>query len=165
MDSLHGLHARSPDLNPLDFYLWEHLKTHLYAAPVGNEEALYHHIVDAGRTVRNYAGISERMRRSMMKRVEACTESHGGHFEHQFRCTLSAVTHKLNVSGYVFIWPFILVLICENRARNLSPSFSCILYISYGMSVRSPNEFNCEYLEVTTMNISFKTVHPVIEQR
>jgi hypothetical protein len=27
-------------------------------------------------------GILERMRRSMMGRVEACIESHGGHFEH-----------------------------------------------------------------------------------
>jgi hypothetical protein len=27
----------SPDLNPLDFYLWRHLKTLVYAAPVDNE--------------------------------------------------------------------------------------------------------------------------------
>jgi hypothetical protein len=31
---------RSPDLNPLDFYLWGQLKALAYAAPVDNEEAL-----------------------------------------------------------------------------------------------------------------------------
>jgi hypothetical protein len=65
---------RSPDLNPLDFYLWGHLKTLVNAALV----------VDACQTIRNYPGIFERMRRSMMRRVDACIESHGGHFEHLF---------------------------------------------------------------------------------
>jgi hypothetical protein len=30
-----------PDLNPLDFYLWEHLKSLVYATPVDSEEALW----------------------------------------------------------------------------------------------------------------------------
>jgi hypothetical protein len=73
---------RSPDVNPLDFYLWGHLKTLVYAVPVDNEEALHHRILDACRTICNYPGIFERMRRSMMRCIEACIESHGGHFEH-----------------------------------------------------------------------------------
>jgi hypothetical protein len=73
---------RSPDLNPLDFYLWGHLKTLVYAAPVDNGEALNHRIVDAGQTIRNCPGIFAGMRRSIMRRVEACIGSHGGHFEH-----------------------------------------------------------------------------------
>jgi hypothetical protein len=36
---------RSPDLNSLDFYLSEHLKSLMYAAPVDNEEALHHRTV------------------------------------------------------------------------------------------------------------------------
>jgi hypothetical protein len=44
----------SPHLNPLDFYLWGHLKTLLCATLVDNEEALYHRIVDACQTIRNY---------------------------------------------------------------------------------------------------------------
>jgi hypothetical protein len=74
----------SPDLNPLDFYLSGHLKAPVYAALVDNEEALHHRIGDACQTITNYSypGIFERMRRSMMRRVEACIESHGGHFEH-----------------------------------------------------------------------------------
>jgi hypothetical protein len=47
-------------------------KTPVYAAPVDNEEALHHRIVDACQTIRNYPGIFGRMRRSMMRRVEAC---------------------------------------------------------------------------------------------
>jgi hypothetical protein len=97
----------SPDLNPLDFYVWGHLKTLVYAASVDNEEALHHRIVAACQTIRCYPGIFERMRRSMMRRVEACTESHGGHFQHLlYKCTLSAITHKLNVSGHMLIWTF-----------------------------------------------------------
>jgi hypothetical protein len=46
-------------------------KTLVYAAPVDNEEALHHHIVDACRTIRNCPGIFERMWRSMMRRAEA----------------------------------------------------------------------------------------------
>jgi hypothetical protein len=55
-------------------------ETLVYGAPIDNEEALHHRIVDACQTIRNCPGIFERMRRSMMRRVEACIESHGGHF-------------------------------------------------------------------------------------
>jgi hypothetical protein len=73
---------RSTNLNPLDCYLWGHLRTREYAALVHKEEALHHRIVDACKTIRKCPGIFERMRRSMMRRVETCIESHGGHFEH-----------------------------------------------------------------------------------
>jgi hypothetical protein len=62
---------RSPDLNPLDFYLWGHLRTLVYAAPVDNEEALPHRIVDACQTICNHPDIFEWMRQSMMRHVEA----------------------------------------------------------------------------------------------
>jgi hypothetical protein len=38
---------RSPDLNPLDFYLWGRLEILVHAAPVDNEEAPHHCILDA----------------------------------------------------------------------------------------------------------------------
>jgi hypothetical protein len=62
---------RLPDLNPLDFYVWRHLKTFVSAAPVDKEGPLHHRSVDACQTNRNYPRIFERMRRSMMRRVEA----------------------------------------------------------------------------------------------
>jgi hypothetical protein len=72
----------SSDFRHLDFYLWGHLKTLVYAAPVDNKEALHHRTVDACQTIRNYPSIFEQMRRSMLRCVQACSESHGGHFEH-----------------------------------------------------------------------------------
>jgi hypothetical protein len=69
-------------LNPLYFYLWGHLKSLVYAAAFDNEEALHHRIVDACQTIPLYRGIFKRMWRSMMRRVEACIESHGGYFEY-----------------------------------------------------------------------------------
>jgi hypothetical protein len=35
---------RKSDLNPLNFYLWERLKSLVYAIPVDNGEALHHRI-------------------------------------------------------------------------------------------------------------------------
>jgi hypothetical protein len=57
-------------------------KTPVYAAPVDNEEALRHRIVDACQTIGIYPSIFERMRLSVMRSVETCIESHRGHFGH-----------------------------------------------------------------------------------
>jgi hypothetical protein len=57
-------------------------KTTVCAAPVGSEEALHRGIDDFCQTIRNYPGIFERMRWLMMRRVEACVQSRGRHFEH-----------------------------------------------------------------------------------
>jgi hypothetical protein len=42
-------------------------------------------------------------------------------------CTLSATTHKLNVSGHTLMWTFFLVPVCGNRAQNSSALFSYTL--------------------------------------
>jgi hypothetical protein len=90
----------TPDLNLLDCCLWRHLN----AAPVDSEEALHHRIVDACQTIRNCPGISERMRRSMMRRAEACVESHGGHFEHLLLMYFFSYNSiKLNVSEHMLL--------------------------------------------------------------
>jgi hypothetical protein len=82
---------RSPHLDPLDLYLWGHLQTLVYATPHDNEQSLHHSIVDACQTICNYPGISDRMRRSMLRLVGACIEFHGGSFENYFyKCTISA---------------------------------------------------------------------------
>jgi hypothetical protein len=49
----------------------------MHAAPVDNKEALHHRIVDACQTIGNYPDVFERMRRSMMRYVEARIESQG----------------------------------------------------------------------------------------
>jgi hypothetical protein len=68
------------NLNKLDFCLWGHLKTVVYATPVDNEEALHHRIADACQTICICPSIFEEMRQPMIRRVEACMKSYGGHF-------------------------------------------------------------------------------------
>jgi hypothetical protein len=44
-------------------------------------------------------------------------------------CILSAITHKLNVSGHVLTLTFFLVLACGTRAQSLSAPFNYNLYV------------------------------------
>jgi hypothetical protein len=88
------------------------LKSVMHAAPVDNEEAFHCRTVDACQTVRYYPDIFARMRRSMVKRVEARIGSHGGHFEYllqmysfsynsQFKCFRTHVDMDFFVFWYV----------------------------------------------------------------
>ena len=47
--------ARSPDLNPLDFHLWEHLKSIVYATSIENAEILRNRIEQDFRHVAAYS--------------------------------------------------------------------------------------------------------------
>jgi hypothetical protein len=80
-DPLHGLHSPHTWI-PRISTCGGHLKILVYAAPVDNEEALKHCIVDACQTIRNYPQIFERMRGSVVRHVEESIEYHGGYFEH-----------------------------------------------------------------------------------
>ncbi|KAJ4448490.1 hypothetical protein ANN_10506 [Periplaneta americana] len=73
---------RSPDLNPLDFYLWGHLKSLVYSYPVPDLECLRNRIVACSEDIRNTPGVWDRVRRSMRHRCEVCIQAGGGHFEH-----------------------------------------------------------------------------------
>jgi hypothetical protein len=99
-------------------------------------ESLPRRIVDVCQVVCNCPYIFERMRRSVMRRVDACIESHISVCTHsavtlKLNVTLSAVTLKLNVSRRILIWAFFsfwdLVLV----PKVLSTSFSFTLYIRY----------------------------------
>ncbi|KAJ4435786.1 hypothetical protein ANN_18405 [Periplaneta americana] len=59
---------RSPDLNPLDFYLWRHLKSLVYSSPVPDLESLRNRIVACSEDIRNTPGVWDRVRRSMRHR-------------------------------------------------------------------------------------------------
>jgi hypothetical protein len=60
-----------------DFYLWGRLKTRVYAAYIDNGKTLHHRMVDACQIFRNCPSVFAQMRRSIMRRVEVHTESHG----------------------------------------------------------------------------------------
>jgi hypothetical protein len=53
--------SRSPDLNPIDLYLWGHVKSEVYSTPVTNVDELWE------RTIR---------------RLNGCVATNGQHFEH-----------------------------------------------------------------------------------
>jgi hypothetical protein len=53
----------------------------VYTAPVDNKEVLHNCSVNAWQSIGNYPGIFGLIRRFMMRRVEACSQSHGGYFE------------------------------------------------------------------------------------
>jgi hypothetical protein len=74
--------ARSPDLNPLDFYLWGHLKGIVYSRPVDNIDDLRLRIEEGFDEIRRQPGICERVRISLRRRAEQCILAGGGHFEH-----------------------------------------------------------------------------------
>jgi hypothetical protein len=73
---------RSPDLKPLDFYLWGHLKSLVSSSPVDDVETLRNRIVAGFQTIRNMPGIWDRLRVAMRRRAEACIQAGGGHVEH-----------------------------------------------------------------------------------
>jgi len=62
---------RSPDLNPIDFYLLGHLKTIVHATPVRDIQDLHDRITAGCETIRCTPGIFERVHESMRRRVTA----------------------------------------------------------------------------------------------
>lgn len=74
--------ARSPDLDPLDFYLWGHLKSIVYSTPVANVQLLRQRIQQACEQIKQIPKIFERVRNSMIRRLHACIQAEVGHFEH-----------------------------------------------------------------------------------
>lgn len=73
---------RSPDLNPLDFCVWGHLKTEVYSTPVNTVEELEQRVVHACQEFRNDPGVFERIRHSLQRRTQYCIQMQGRHFEH-----------------------------------------------------------------------------------
>jgi Transposase. len=73
---------RSPDLNPLDFFVWGYLKTLVYGTPVNSLEELQLRINQKCQEIQTKEGVFERVRISLRRRCRACLEMDGGHFEH-----------------------------------------------------------------------------------
>lgn len=74
--------ARSPDLNPIDFYLWGHVKNLVYSTPTDSEEDLRRKIIAVFQQIKRIPGVFERMRHSMRRRLNMCVAENGAHVEH-----------------------------------------------------------------------------------
>ena len=73
--------ARSPDLTPLDFYLWGNLKRKVYSSPVQSKEELCQRVINCideldPNEIRMATTVS------VHTRVLKCLETNGRHFEH-----------------------------------------------------------------------------------
>ena len=72
---------RSPDLNPLDYYLWGHMKSMVYATKIHTEDELLTRILDTAASLRADNRTLQRATSSIVTRAEMCLERRGGHFE------------------------------------------------------------------------------------
>lgn len=72
---------RSPDLNPLDFYFWGHIKTMVYVTEVNTKEELVNRIHAAAATIRQQPGLGRACGGQWIRRAEKCIENGGNNFE------------------------------------------------------------------------------------
>lgn len=72
--------ARSPDLTPLDFFLWGHLKNKVYATQPTSLDDLRRKIVSECRRIT--PEILQNVRSAFELRLYHCVGVNGGHFEH-----------------------------------------------------------------------------------
>lgn len=72
---------RSPDLTPLDFFLWGHLKTVVYADPPAILQNFKNKITVACRQLTKEQILAATYR-EVSRRLELCLEKNGGNFEH-----------------------------------------------------------------------------------
>jgi hypothetical protein len=72
---------RSPDLNPVDYCVWGHVKSLVYTSAIDTIEELQHRVECARQQIRNEPGVFERIRNSMWRRVQCCIQMQGPHLE------------------------------------------------------------------------------------
>jgi len=72
---------RSPDLMPLDYYLWGHMKKLVYETKVDSRAALCDRIFGAAEHICNHPEIIASATQSLLMRAKNCIAAGGGHFE------------------------------------------------------------------------------------
>ena len=73
---------RSPDLIPMDFFLWGHIKASIYTLPVDSNGDLTAHIVQPAVNTRQQPDNFQYSCQSLMRRHWLCIEVSGHIFEH-----------------------------------------------------------------------------------
>ncbi len=72
---------RSPDLTPLDFFLWGYLKSKVFVTPPANLDDVEMRIRDEIDALRQDRPMVRRAMYDMIRRAELCLERDGGHVE------------------------------------------------------------------------------------
>lgn len=75
---------RSPDLTPLDFFIWGYLKDKVYTTPVETRDELMNRILEACNELREKRAVIRAAVNSVGLRCRKCIESEGLHFEQLF---------------------------------------------------------------------------------
>jgi len=70
---------RLPDLTPLDYYLWGHMKTLVYETKVESKSSTARSYFCSG--IRNHPDSIASATQSLLMRAENCLATGGGHFE------------------------------------------------------------------------------------
>ena len=73
--------ARSSDLNPLHYFLWEYLKSLVFEIPVETDMELVARIVAVYDIIQNTSGIFVRVQQNLVSRCHVCVEVGGRQFE------------------------------------------------------------------------------------
>lgn len=72
---------RSPDLNPMDFFIWGYFKEIAYARESGSEQELRQKLTEAERVVKENRAAFRRLKDNFLRRCRMCIAAGGGNFE------------------------------------------------------------------------------------
>jgi transposase len=72
---------RSPDLTPLDYFLWGYLKSEVYKEEFYSREQLLQKIITVCQNIRNSPDMILRSVTTLIKRCQKCIDAGGAHFE------------------------------------------------------------------------------------
>jgi hypothetical protein len=87
-----------------------------------------------------------------MRRVRAWIKSHEGNLSTCYKCTLSTVTHELNVAEHILILAFFLALVWVTLVKSLATPFSYTLHIEYSLVQQDDGT---QYYEITSFVVIF----------
>lgn len=71
---------RSPDLNPMDYFVWGHIKNMVHFNETISEDDMRADIIAAFDTITRE--MAQRATNNIVRRAETCIEQEGRHFEH-----------------------------------------------------------------------------------
>lgn len=72
---------RSPDLNPIDFFIWGYYKEIVFARETSTEEELRERIREAGNYVKSNSQAFRELKNNFLRRCRLCISVGGRHFE------------------------------------------------------------------------------------
>lgn len=78
---------RSPDLTPLDYYLWGDVKRLVYSEEVTSVGQLKEKVVSAFSTIKDNLHVLRKLKQNSRRRARLCIAYNGGNFEQYLRVT------------------------------------------------------------------------------